>query len=73
MQVQSQTIGDLLEIGEDVGALILEAYGAALNSENEWEINFTSDMSHKFHQFGLNMFISEKQLSVLKKIAGYAL
>lgn len=47
---------DILVVAED------EASGT-------WERTFVSDMKDKFFEYGLSMFLSEKQREILERIA----
>lgn len=44
---------------------------ASFNAETDWEMGFVSDMEVKFAEYGSEMFISEKQLEILERIAGW--
>lgn len=46
---------------------------AAENAENDWEKNFTSDMTDKYANYSGSMFVSEKQAKMLEKISGLTL
>ena len=43
---------------------------AELNASKNWDINFVSDISDKFSQFGEDMYISDSQITQLERIAG---
>lgn len=51
---------------EEYGVLLQEA---AENASNEWEENFVGGLKVKYDQWGIGAFISEKQLSILRRIA----
>ena len=38
------------------------------NALTKFSIDFVSEMSDKFHKFGVRMFLSDKQLALLKGI-----
>lgn len=44
---------------------------AEANANNEWELEFTSSIREKFNKYKGDMFVSEKQLEHLEKIARY--
>lgn len=37
----------------------------------EWEMDFVSDMKEKYEQYGDKMYVTEKQIAALEKIADY--
>ena len=43
---------------------------ARMNAANGWEESFVSDMQAKFEEYGVRMYISEKQKEHLERIAG---
>lgn len=42
---------------------------AEMNAANDWEEQFVADISNKFEEYGIRMFISEKQREILERIA----
>lgn len=42
---------------------------AEMNAANDWEEEFVSDMKQKFEQYGIRMFISERQIEIIERIA----
>jgi hypothetical protein len=38
-------------------------------AKNEWEMDFVGDMRDKYTDYGDTMFLSEKQLALLRRIA----
>lgn len=47
-----------------------ELYDAAeINATGQWEENFIKDMGEKLRQYGDGMFVSDKQMAVLNRIA----
>lgn len=42
---------------------------AEMNAANDWEESFVSDMKQKFEQYGIRMFISERQIEIIERIA----
>ena len=38
-------------------------------AKNEWEMDFVGDMRDKYTDYGDAMFLSEKQLALLRRIA----
>jgi hypothetical protein len=42
---------------------------AEANANSDWEMNFTADMREKYEDYGGEMFVSEKQLEHLERIA----
>lgn len=42
---------------------------AETNANNDFEMEFTSDMRVKYNKWGADMFISEKQADCLERIA----
>lgn len=51
---------------EEYGVLLQEA---AENASSEWEENFVGGLKVKYDRWGAEAFISDKQLSILKRIA----
>ena len=39
------------------------------NASGAWEQSFVSDMQEKFDEYGLSMFISDKQQEIIERIA----
>lgn len=39
------------------------------NASGNWEETFVSDMRDKFDEYGLSMFLSDKQQEILERIA----
>ncbi len=44
---------------------------AERQASTDFEINFVADMSEKYEEFGMKMFLTDKQYKLLIKIAGY--
>ncbi len=42
---------------------------AESNARGDWEIDFIEMMGERFEKFGFDMYISDKQVEILKKIA----
>ena len=42
---------------------------AETNANNDFEMEFTSSIREKFDEWGENMFMSEKQRDILRRIA----
>lgn len=42
---------------------------ASFGAVTEWEIDFCSDMQERWMQYEDDMFVSEKQLEVLKRLS----
>lgn len=61
----NQKVGDVFTDKEFADLLGSAEDGATTG----WEMNFTSDLRDKWDQYGLDMFISEKQIEHLEKIA----
>lgn len=61
----SQRIGEMMHIDE-FASLLSQAEGSA---STEFEIEFVSNISDKFAQYGENMFLSEKQRTILESIS----
>ncbi len=55
---------------EDVEAFKSWLNDAVSNASGDYEVEFSNDMQDRFNKFGGDMFISEKQLALVKKIAG---
>ena len=53
---------------DDFEDLLDQAEG---NANSDWEMEFTSNIREKFDQYKGEMFVSEKQLEHLEKIARY--
>lgn len=54
---------------EDALSLVISL--ARQRARSEWEKQFTTDMDDKFQQYGLEMFMSEKQADIVRRIAGF--
>lgn len=39
------------------------------NASSEWETEFVSSLQERYEQYGINMFLSDKQDEILKRIA----
>lgn len=39
-------------------------------ASTDWEMEFIDGVKEKYEQYGGNMFVSDKQLEVLEKLAG---
>lgn len=42
---------------------------AETQARGEWEMDFVGDMRYKYTDYGDTMFLSEKQLNLLRRIA----
>lgn len=42
---------------------------AVENASNEWETEFVSSLQERYEQYGVNMFLSEKQDEILRRLA----
>lgn len=42
---------------------------ASMNAANDWESDFVSDMEERFDQYGRRMFLTDRQLEILERIA----
>lgn len=62
----SQKAKDVFDCESDLEDLIDEADG---NAVGYWEEEFVSDMRDKFDEYGLRMFMSDKQKDILDRIA----
>lgn len=54
----------------------IESFDAILDdaerqASNDWEMDFVSDIRDKYRKYDDNMFVSEKQLEQLKRIADW--
>lgn len=45
-------------------------YTAEKRARNEWEMDFVDGLKDKFSTYGDDMFLSEKQADILRRIAG---
>ena len=43
---------------------------AASNADNEWEEDFVGGLKVKYDRWGTEAFVSDKQLEILRRIAG---
>ena len=59
----SQMVGDL---GDDFDDLLEQAKSEA---SGQWEENFCDEMRAKYQEYGERMYISDKQLEILHRIA----
>lgn len=59
---QSRTAGEFKNFQEVIDE-------AEANTKNNWEDNFIGDMSDKYKQYGDKIYISEKQIEILQRIA----
>ena len=39
------------------------------NASSDWEMGFVEDLSERYEQYGDDMFLSEKQAEILRRIA----
>jgi hypothetical protein len=53
---------------DDFETLLSDATDQA---SSDWEMDFVSDIQEKFDAYGGDMYVSEKQVAALEKIAGY--
>lgn len=42
---------------------------ASANAKTDWERQFTDELNHRYEQFGDDLFISDKQLELLERLA----
>jgi len=63
----NKTANELFDSETEFDDLLLTAGQCA---ETDWEEGFVTDMKSRFERFGMMVYISEKQLDTLNKIAG---
>lgn len=63
----SNTVEDRYKDEVDIFEELLEA--AETNANNDFEMEFTSDMRVKYQKYGKKMFLSDKQVALLERIA----
>lgn len=61
------TIKDLFDDVSEFEDLLTSAED---NAETGWEMNFVEETREKYETWGKKMFLSDKQLSILERIAG---
>lgn len=42
---------------------------AEANASSDWEMGFVEDLSERYERYGDDMFLSEKQAEILRRIA----
>ena len=60
--------GTVAHLDFDFAQLLADA---SLNAGTDWEMGFVSDLEGKYRSFKENMHISERQVEILEKIAGW--
>jgi hypothetical protein len=55
---------------EDLEEFKVWVNDAVSNAEGDFQVTFANDMQDRFNKYGADMFVSEKQLALLKQIAG---
>lgn len=63
-----------MEKGEGMKAKDIDEFETLLddaegNANSDWEMSFTADMRERYEDYGGEMFVSEKQLEYLERIA----
>lgn len=64
---ENPTVGDFFKEKSEFQTLLNDAEECA---RSEWQMTFVADIQNRFSTFGEKMFISEKQLSILRKMTG---
>lgn len=59
-------ISDIYPDGDDFEELLASAEE---NASNDWETEFVSSLQERYEQYGVNMFLSDKQDEILNRIA----
>jgi hypothetical protein len=54
---------------EDIGGFENILSQAEINAKTDWEMDFVSDMLEKYDEYENDMYVSERQLEILEKIA----
>lgn len=57
---------DMYPDDDDFEELLASAEG---NASSDWETEFVSSLQERYHQYGIDTFLSEKQDEILHRIA----
>ena len=65
--MNSQTITDLFDDASEFDELLADAGN---NATSDWDMNFVDDLRNRYDKYGERMYLSERQLEILERIAG---
>jgi len=65
--MNSQTITDLFDDASEFDELLADAEN---NATSDWDMNFVDDLRNRYDKYGKRMYLSERQLEILERIAG---
>lgn len=65
--MNSQTITDLFDDASEFDELLADAEN---NATSDWDMNFVDDLRNRYDKYGERMYLSERQLEILRRIAG---
>ena len=65
--MNSQTITDLVDDASEFNDLLEDAEAGA---DGDWETEFVDDLRNRYDEYGERMFLSDRQLEILRRIAG---
>lgn len=65
--MNSQTITDLFDDASEFDELLADAEN---NATSDWDMNFVDDLRNRYDKYGERMYLSERQLEILERIAG---
>ena len=65
--MNSQTIADLFDDASEFDELLADAEN---NATSDWDMNFVDDLRNRYDKYGERMYLSERQLEILERIAG---
>jgi hypothetical protein len=62
-----QTVADLFDDIDEFETLLSDAEAGA---DSDWETDFVDDLRNRYDEHGERMYLSERQLEILERIAG---
>lgn len=65
--MNSQTITYLFDDASEFDELLADAGN---NATSDWDMNFVDDLRNRYDKYGERMYLSERQLEILERIAG---
>ena len=65
--MNSQTITYLFDDASEFDELLADAEN---NATSDWDMNFVDDLRNRYDKYGERMYLSERQLEILERIAG---
>ena len=65
--MNSQTSTDLFDDASEFDELLADAEN---NATSDWDMNFVDDLRNRYDKYGERMYLSERKLEILERIAG---